>query len=75
MKGEFTAIYQRDGDWYLGTVAEIPGVNTQGRSLREVRENLREALEMVLDAQRHLTEQGLAGREFTREAISVDLAA
>ena len=43
-----TAVYQKQGDWYLGWVEEIPGVNTQGKTLKEVKENLKEALEMVL---------------------------
>lgn len=43
MKGEFTAIYERPGDWYIGYVTEVPGVNSQGATLDEVRANLGEA--------------------------------
>jgi len=75
MTANFTAIYKKDGDWYLGTVAEIPGVNTQGRTLQEVRENLREALGLVLEAHRELAEQRLGAGSVTREPISVELAA
>lgn len=44
-----TAVYQKHGDWYLGWVEEIPGVNTQGKTMKEARVNLKEALEMVLE--------------------------
>lgn len=47
-----TGVYQKHGDWYLGWVEEVPGVNTQGKTLKEAKENLKEALEMVLDFNR-----------------------
>ncbi|MBI5167255.1 MAG: type II toxin-antitoxin system HicB family antitoxin [candidate division NC10 bacterium] len=47
MKGEFTAVIEKRGRWYVGYVEEIPGVNTQGRTLKEVRENLKEALLLI----------------------------
>lgn len=54
MKRQFTAIYQKQGNWYLGWVEEVPGVNTQGRTLREAKENLTEALLLVLETNRFL---------------------
>lgn len=48
-KRKFTAIYKRSGRWYLGWVEEVPGVNTQGKTLKEVKENLKEALILVLE--------------------------
>lgn len=50
----FTAVYQKSGAWWAGYVEEVPGVNTQGATLDEARENLREALAMVLEANREL---------------------
>ncbi len=50
MKGEFTAIYEKRGDWYIGYVEEITGVNTQGKTMEEVRENLKEALRLILES-------------------------
>lgn len=50
----FTAVYQQSGDWWAAYVEEIPGVNTQGATLEEARENLKEALELVLQANREL---------------------
>ncbi len=54
MIGQFTAVYLKRGKWYLGYVEEISGVNTQGRTLAETKRNLREALALVLEANRAL---------------------
>jgi predicted RNase H-like HicB family nuclease len=53
----FTAVFQKSGDWWAAYVEELPGVNTQGATLEEARENLREALTMVLEANRELARQ------------------
>lgn len=53
MKREFTAIYQKRGKWIIAWIEEIPGVNTQGRSLKEAKENLKEALILILEINRH----------------------
>ncbi len=45
---KFTAVYKKSGKWYLGWVKEIPGVNTQGKTLKETKENLREAIYLIL---------------------------
>lgn len=50
MQREFTAVIEKKGRWYVGTVEEIPGVNTQGRTLAEVRRNLKEAVTLILEA-------------------------
>lgn len=54
MIGQFTAVYTKRGKWYVAYVEEIPGVNTQGRTLAEAKKNLKEALVMVLEANRAL---------------------
>lgn len=48
----FTAVIQKRDGWYVAYVEEIPGVNTQGRTLAEARRNLKEALRLVLDLSR-----------------------
>jgi len=53
-KREFTAVYQKRGKRFIAWLEEIPGVNTQGRTLKEVKENLTEATQMVLEANREL---------------------
>jgi predicted RNase H-like HicB family nuclease len=50
----FTAVIQKRGRWYVAYVEEIPGVNTQGRTLASARRNLRDALREVLRANRAL---------------------
>ena len=50
MQREFTAVIEKRGRRYIGTVEEIPGVNTQGRTLRELRRNLKEAIQLILAA-------------------------
>lgn len=52
MKNEFTAIIERDGDWYIAYCLEIPGANGQGRTKDDARENLAEAIELILEDQR-----------------------
>jgi len=53
-KREFTAVYQKRGNRYIAWIEEVPGANTQGRTKREARENLKEALFLILDANRKL---------------------
>ena len=59
---------------YSAYVEEIPGVNTQGETLEEARENLREALELVLEVRRELAEEQQAGRAVIREDIQLAAA-
>jgi predicted RNase H-like HicB family nuclease len=54
---KLTAAYKKVGDWWAAWVEEIPGVNTQGETLEEARENLKDALRMVLEANRELSEK------------------
>jgi predicted RNase H-like HicB family nuclease len=51
---EFTGIIAKHGKWYVGHVEELPGANTQGRTLKEVRGNLIEAIELILEANKEL---------------------
>jgi len=54
---------------YVAFVEELPGANTQGATLQEARANLEEAVTMVLDANRELSERSLAGAEVIRESL------
>jgi len=67
----FTAVFQRVPEGYIGFVEELPGANTQGNTLEEVRDNLREAVQLVLEANRQLAEEDLAGREVIREVFPI----
>jgi predicted RNase H-like HicB family nuclease len=52
MHNEFTAIYERDGDWFIAYCPEIPGANGQGRTKEECRANLAEAIKLILEDRR-----------------------
>lgn len=52
MHNEFTAIVERDGEWFISYCAEVPGANGQGRTREECLSNLREALALMLDYRR-----------------------
>jgi len=52
MRDEFTAIIERDGDWYVGYCAEIPGANGQGRTKEEAQASLAEAIALILEDMR-----------------------
>ncbi len=54
LENNFTAVYQKVGDWYIGFVEELPGANAQGRTLAEVRASLKEAVKLILEANREL---------------------
>jgi predicted RNase H-like HicB family nuclease len=56
---------------YIGFVEELPGANTQGATLEETRANLKEAVSLVLEANRLLAEEQLAGRTVIREPLLV----
>jgi len=52
MRNEFTAIVERDGDWYIAYCAEVPGANGQGKTREECLANLREAILLILEHRR-----------------------
>jgi predicted RNase H-like HicB family nuclease len=68
---QLTAVYIPVPEGYIGFVEELPGANTQGATLEEVRDNLQEAVQMVLEANRELAERALAGQVVTREPFEL----
>ncbi len=56
---------------YVAFVEELPGANTQGSTLEEARENLREAVTLIIEANRELSEQSLQGQSVTREPLEL----
>jgi predicted RNase H-like HicB family nuclease len=67
---ELTAIFRPDpAGGFVGFVEELPGANTQGETLEEARANLREAVALVLEANRALAEQSLVGVDVIRERL------
>lgn len=67
---EFTAVFEKCGRRYVAYVEEIPGVNTQGKSLSEARENLKDALHLILEENRRLSDRNLSPSA-RREPITV----
>lgn len=65
----FSAIFEQHGGMWIGFVEELPGANTQGETLDEARENLHEAVRMVLEANREIVERELKGRNVIREQL------
>ncbi len=69
-----TAVYMKVPEGYVAFVEELPGANTQGETLEEARANLQEAVALVLDANRELSEQSLQGAEVIRETLILPAA-
>jgi predicted RNase H-like HicB family nuclease len=70
MRNEFTAVIERDGEWFVGWSPEIPGANGQGRTIDECRTDLAAAIQLILEDRR---EDGLRGipPEAIRETVTV----
>lgn len=73
MENTFTGVFEKVEDWYIGYVQELPGANAQGKTLEEARENLREAIELILTSNRELAERELSGKDVIREEIKVNV--
>ncbi|KAA1256782.1 hypothetical protein LF1_55820 [Rubripirellula obstinata] len=68
---QMTAVFMPCPEGYIGFVEELPGANTQGATLEETRLNLREAVQMVLEANRELAERSIAGQDVSREPFDM----
>ncbi len=71
---KLTAVYMKVPEGYVAFVEELPGANTQGETLDDARANLKEAVMMVLEANRELSEQSLRGADVIREALTLPAA-
>jgi predicted RNase H-like HicB family nuclease len=68
---KLTAVFRKVPEGYIGFVEELPGANTQGSTLEEARENLTEAVGLVLEANRALVEESIRGQDVIRESIDI----
>ncbi len=67
-----TAVFlEAEEGGYIGFVEELPGANTQGETLEECRQNLREAIQLILEVNRELAHRHIQGKQFIKEAIAV----
>lgn len=72
MQRKFVATIEKRGKWYVGYIEGVPGVNTQGRTLKEVSENLKDAIALILEAQNELKSQGTPTKLY-RKTIVVEV--
>lgn len=70
MHNEFTAIIERDGDWFIAYCPEIPGANGQGRTKEETRKSLSEAIALILQDRREDALKGIPP-DAERETVTV----
>ena len=70
MHNEFTAVIEQDGDWYIGYCPEIPEANGQGHTIEECRQNLTEAVVLVLEDRREDALRGVP-EDAIREVLKV----
>ena len=69
MRLQLTKVFKKVSEGYIGFVKELPGANTQGNTIEEARLNLEEAIEMVLDTNRLLSDEQLQGQDVIRESV------
>jgi len=74
MQLQFTAVFEKVPEGYIGFVEELPGANTQGETLEEARANLGEAVRLVLEANRTLAEESIGGKTVIREPLRLPAA-
>jgi len=68
MEGKYSAVIRQDGDWWIGWIEEVPGVNSQGRTREELLDNLQDALEEALEMNRADARAAVGG---TLEEVSI----
>jgi predicted RNase H-like HicB family nuclease len=73
MEAKYTAVFKKVEDWWIGWAEELPGANTQGRTLEEARENLTEAIQLILEVNREIASRKSQGHPVVREELVVPL--
>ncbi len=70
MRNEFTAVFEKDEGWFIAYCPEVPGANGQGKTLEECRQNLADAISLILEDRR---EEGLRGvpDDAIRDIVSI----
>jgi transcriptional regulator with XRE-family HTH domain len=70
--GAYTAIYEPgENGWVVASCPDVPGAITQGRTIEEARDNLKDAIRLMRDVMREDAEKDLEGRNVLREIIEV----
>jgi predicted RNase H-like HicB family nuclease len=68
---KFTAVYEKVDNWWIGYVEELPGANSQGKTKEEVQENLKEAVQLIIESNRDLARSEYNGKNIIREELVV----
>lgn len=68
---QFTGVFRKVPEGYIGFVEEVPGANTQGATIEKACANLLEVLELVLKANRELIDEAAGGAEVIREPLKI----
>ena len=69
MNEKLTAVFEKSPQGYIGYVEELPGANTQGATLEETKRNLIEAIQLVIEANRQLSEEDRYGKEIIKQQL------
>ncbi|MBM3157752.1 MAG: type II toxin-antitoxin system HicB family antitoxin [Chloroflexi bacterium] len=69
MEQAFEATIEKRDKWYIGWVEAVPGAFSQGKTVKEVEENLREAVQLILESQQELRAKGVAGKILKRKIL------
>jgi predicted RNase H-like HicB family nuclease len=70
LHNEFTAVFEKEGEWYIGYCPEIPGANGQGRTIEECRKNLADAISLILEDRRDDARRGIPA-DARQETITI----
>ncbi len=73
MEESLTAVFEKIPYGYIGYIEELPGANTQGKTYEETKENLKEAIQLILESNCQLMEEEIVGREIMKEPFGTVL--
>jgi predicted RNase H-like HicB family nuclease len=69
MERTFEATIEKRDKWYIGWVEAVPGAFSQGKTIREVEENLKEAVQLILESQQELITKGVTGKILKKKIL------
>jgi predicted RNase H-like HicB family nuclease len=75
MDNQYTGVFEKVGDWWIGYAEELPGCNVQERTQAEARESLKEAIQLIVQANRELARREAEGHQVVREPLAVSFDA
>ncbi len=67
----FTMVYKKVPEGYIGFIEELPGANSQANTLSELKENLKEAVQLILEANKVMSEEMISGQKFSHEKFNI----